>query len=702
MSAPNRTSKSQPGPPRLLLGISLLFWGGMIGHPLIGLLFAVATEASHWTRTRWDFRDQAFYRAWQTSVLLVFLAGVAVWMNSSVFAALPRTIIWLPALFFPLQFVQSYGLRPTMPLATFSLFVRKRREHAVKHGLPFRDIQVAFGHVYFTIIIIASALGTYAKTIVFFPCLVILVILAFRRQFSWRNRLAPIGATIALLVSIAGGYSGEKIIDMLYHRMLGIDSGSTDFARQTHTAIGRLEEIKQSSNIVWRLQPIQGRLPRLIRVASYNSYFNTTWRAEIPPDSEGNRIVQDFIELDSTGVENPFRITGRKEGESFLTGDEASASFLPRFIIRGALNRHDLLPIPSDAASVVIPAQQLEINSLGSLRIEPEHPVANATILWKPAISTGKAPWIAARPTGPNQPDLRIPKHETEVIQEVARELNLYEGTLEKKIDRIQNHFIDHFTYTRYLDRPNPRSELEWDQFISIFLRDTRMGHCEYFATATAMLLREAGIPARYATGFAVFERNPSTGEAIIRGSHAHAWCEAWDADRKTWIDVDLTPPDWTGLETPRTPPWQKLLDRWQILRDDLLVWRSEPGNLAIALAIIFLPILLGALLVIRRLWKSKHRLDPAVERRVVSAAHPTTPLSSIEKLATRKLGPRPPGMPLGSWLLGLSPSISNPSNLREAIALHRAVRFDPNADPTTINDRLTDLADQLRNELKA
>ena len=157
MSAPNRTSKSQPGPPRLLLGISLLFWGGMIGHPLIGLLFAVATEASHWTRTRWDFRDQAFYRAWQTSVLLVFLAGVAVWMNSSVFAALPRTIIWLPALFFPLQFVQSYGLRPTMPLATFSLFVRKRREHAVKHGLPFRDIQVAFGHVYFTIIIIASS-----------------------------------------------------------------------------------------------------------------------------------------------------------------------------------------------------------------------------------------------------------------------------------------------------------------------------------------------------------------------------------------------------------------------------------------------------------------------------------------------------------------------------------------------------------------
>ena len=701
MPTSNNSSKHQPGPPRLLLGISLLFWGGMIGHPLIGLIMAVAAEASHWTRVRWEFGEQAFYRAWQASVLLVFFAGILVWMNSSVISALPRTVIWLPVLFFPLQFVQSYGMHRSMPLATFSLFVRKRREHALKHGLPFRDIQIAFGHVYFTIVIIAASLGTYAKTIVFFPSLVFLVAWAFKRQFSWRNRLAPISAALALALAVAGGYGGENLVDMLYHRMLGFDSGTGSFARQTHTSIGQLGEIKQSPNIVWRIKPVQGRLPRLIRVASYNAYFNATWRAEVPPEPDGNRVVQDFVELNSIGVEAPYRTIARKNDE-FITGEEASASYLPRFILRGALNRNDLLPIPSDAASVVIPAQNLEINSLGSLRIDPKHPVANATILWKKSLTTSKAPWLARKPKGIRCPDLGIPPHEKKIVKKVASELNLHEGHLSEKIDRIRNHFIDHFTYSRYLDRPRPGSNLERDQFISIFLQDTRRGHCEYFASATVMLLREAGIPARYATGFAVVETSPRTGEALLRGTHAHAWCEAWDENKKIWINVDLTPPDWTGLETPRMPPWQNFLDRWQMLRDDLLVWRSEPGNLTIAITIIVIPFITGALLVGRRLWKSKRRVDPATERRVASATHPTTPLSAIEKAAVRHLGPRPPGMPLGSWLLKLSSTISNPSQLQEAVNLHRAIRFDPIADSSNLNQRLSPLASRLRNELKA
>ena len=71
MPTSSHSKTAQPGPPRLLLGISLLFWGGMIGHPFIGLLVAVATEAAHWTRFRWDFGEQAFYRAWQASILLL-------------------------------------------------------------------------------------------------------------------------------------------------------------------------------------------------------------------------------------------------------------------------------------------------------------------------------------------------------------------------------------------------------------------------------------------------------------------------------------------------------------------------------------------------------------------------------------------------------------------------------------------------------
>ena len=58
--------------------------------------------------------------------------------------------------------------------------------------------------------------------------------------------------------------------------------------------------------------------------------------------------------------------------------------------------------------------------------------------------------------------------------------------------------------------------------------------------------------------------------------------------------------------------------------------------------------------------------------------------------------------MPLGSWLLGLSSIISEPKKLQEAIALHRAIRFDPDTDPTNLEKRLSAITSQLRNELKS
>ena len=62
---------------------------------------------------------------------------------------------------------------------------------------------------------------------------------------------------------------------------------------------------------------------------------------------------------------------------------------------------------------------------------------------------------------------------------------------------------------------------------MSRFLLRTRSGHCEYFATATVLLLRQLGIPARYAVGYAVHE---ATGRKyVVRQRDAHAWCLVWN-----------------------------------------------------------------------------------------------------------------------------------------------------------------------------
>jgi transglutaminase-like putative cysteine protease len=74
------------------------------------------------------------------------------------------------------------------------------------------------------------------------------------------------------------------------------------------------------------------------------------------------------------------------------------------------------------------------------------------------------------------------------------------------------------------------------------FLFTRKKGHCEYFASAMAVLLRIQGIPARLATGFQSGIYNHLTNLWLIRSADAHAWVEAWIPGRG-WTTFDPTPP---------------------------------------------------------------------------------------------------------------------------------------------------------------
>ncbi|BCX47715.1 hypothetical protein HAHE_16230 [Haloferula helveola] len=686
--------------PRLLLGASLLLWGGITGRPLIGLIIAVAVEAAHWTRTRWEFGNPAYLRAWQVAILLLVLTVGVVWLDSSAISALPNAMTWLPVILFPLQFVQSYGIRRSMSLANLSLFLRKRREHSRKHGLPFRDIRFCFDHVYFCSVLISASLGQHSRSAFLFVASVVLVIWWFIPRLSGK-RMKPVSAGLMLLTAVGGGYAGEKILDYAYERLLigRYQLGSLEYSRHTRTAIGDLGEIKQSPEIQWRLIPRHGELPRLLRVSSYNNYLNTYWSTKLPKRvGEEDSEPLEFQELQSVGIEDPFRITAQNADTTTAT----SPAF-PQFTVRGGTPRKDLFPLPANAGSMVLPAQNIEINAFGSLRVDPQHPVADALILWGDPMDTALPPWSDPGDPDRESPDLQIPNNEEPAIRRFVDQLGIRDLPLKEKVAVLRGHFAREFTYTRYLSLPDPKAQDEYERanFISLFLEETKRGHCEYFATATVFLLRECGVPTRYATGFAVVERDPDSGEALLRGTHGHAWCTAWDEARQTWIDVDLTPPDWSGTETPYMPAWQGLLDRWQILRDNILVWRSQPGNMAIAIVIVCLPLVAGAALAARRLWRSKRQVGPYRDRKAAKAALALSPLGLLEKPATKHLGERPLGTPLSRWLLDVRPALASTDQLDEAIEIHRRLRFDPTADADSLRSRLESLVAPLRRELK-
>ena len=97
---------------------------------------------------------------------------------------------------------------------------------------------------------------------------------------------------------------------------------------------------------------------------------------------------------------------------------------------------------------------------------------------------------------------------------------------------------LDHFTREpfRYTLRPARLGAQPVDEF----LFDTREGFCEHYASALAIMLRAAGMPARVVTGYHGGERNGFGGYYVVRQSDAHAWTEVWLDDRG-WIRIDPT-----------------------------------------------------------------------------------------------------------------------------------------------------------------
>ena len=74
------------------------------------------------------------------------------------------------------------------------------------------------------------------------------------------------------------------------------------------------------------------------------------------------------------------------------------------------------------------------------------------------------------------------------------------------------------------------------------FLFVTKAGHCEYFASAMAVMLRTLNIPSREVNGFLPGEYNDVAGDYIVRASDAHSWVEAYFPG-SGWLTFDPTPP---------------------------------------------------------------------------------------------------------------------------------------------------------------
>lgn len=662
----------------------------MTDRPFIGILLALLIESAHWLKFRWDFSDDATGRAWQFNTLVIGLAAILIFLDGTAYMALPNLLTWLPTLLLPMQFIQSFGLNRSIPLSTFSFLARYRHKRNLRLGLTEQTVRINFGNVFFIATLIASALGSQANSspysLIFLPGLITLT--------GWRllsaSRSRPLALMLAL--SVAGGIAiaGQLSLHVLSEWIGNRSPSRTPFnPNSASTGIGKAGPVELSPDIVWRLRPDGKSLkPTLLRTATYNSFHGSTW--------QNQRIsASDFKDLDN--IEPTL-------GEIFfLVGEDlppeaqkdAISNSLPRYKLRGTAFAETPLPLPGDVASLRdFELDGIERNSFGTVRVFPKRSVIEGTVLWQSGISSESPPI-------PKE-DFITPSLEHDILRATLREIRLEDQpTLEGKLKTLRSWFLQNFQYSKYLTISNSNFSPTSRSAINQFLTTNRSAHCEYFATATALLLREAGIPARYAIGYAVVERDSKRGEYVIRGTHAHAWCRVWDAEAGRWIDFDTTPGTWLVGMSPENTASQRINDALKRVREDFSLWRNRPAN-RLAASIVMFAIAVGIIgFIVKRLWKSKRRMESSVKATGYTGSITPTPLNALEPKAENQLGPRPPGLPLAAWLMRLRPSLPDSNALDEAIQLHQSLRFDPAPHLPTQRERLAELTRLLEIAIK-
>ncbi|MBS1849802.1 MAG: DUF3488 domain-containing protein [Acidobacteria bacterium] len=170
------------------------------------------------------------------------------------------------------------------------------------------------------------------------------------------------------------------------------------------------------------------------------------------------------------------------------------------------------------------------------VNMDPEHPLGFYQA-WS-NIAQPQAAWL--RQEGNAYPKrvlamyLQLPPLDPR-IPALAEEITQHAGNSYDKAEAIDLYLKSHFQYTLELPSTPPQDPL------ATFLFERKRGHCEYFASSMAIMLRTLRIPTRVVTGFRGGEFNDVTSQYVLRASDAHAWVEVYFPEYG-WISFDPTP----------------------------------------------------------------------------------------------------------------------------------------------------------------
>lgn len=327
--------------------------------------------------------------------------------------------------------------------------------------------------------------------------------------------------------------------------------------------------------------------------ATLNHYRGGTWvegrsTRPLPPPKRGRSVA--LWDDEAAAPLRRAEITLEKQGENlFLPG--GTLALEPPLSVEVARTGMGVLRIPGDSG---VPLEY-------AAEFEPGRP----------------------RSPPPEDVDLEVPPEVRERIEPLVRAVVGEAHTALAAALALEHHLRSSYGYTL-----RPRASWREDPVVWFLLRG-REGHCEFFASAMALMLRVAGVPARIQVGFAGGEPQ-SDGGLLVRDSHAHAWVLAWVGER--WQVFDPTPPAGQPLSQEGRSllrlPWrwedvEAAWDRWVLtftlfdqadLARSLAAWAAARRRLAAPAAAV-VALLLAAWSCGKR-WRRRRPATAAARRR--------------------------------------------------------------------------------------
>ena len=638
-----------PAAPALMLASGLLLWGWQTEKLMLSVIMALLLETARFNNFRIAFDNRDFNRITDYTSTFLFIMIVYLFYNHGS-AGIFEILASLPLLLFPLILAQLYSGRQSLYSSNLFVSLRKLK----KTDVHFTDNKIDISVPYFIICLISASEGNQHPQIFF----IVVCLLLGWLLLQIRSRRYHPGIWLFLLVLVAGtayitqsglrtlqAYLEASYIDYFYR----LHSFNRNSDRQT-TAIGSIGTLKFSDRIIYRVKPDQ-RLgsPLYLSEASYNYYAYGTW----------TNIDTDEVVIDP-----------EIDGKSWLLTREEKADKRAKII---AYHKEDeiILPVAQGTTKISdLNAFQLARDNTDSIAVEV-----------KPGWNSWEIHYLDRRifsPT-PISADLHVGQTYKDDLKTLAESLNLHAKKDEETIRSIEQFFEDNFTYTLHQKRRYPRGK-----YLSRFLFEDKKGHCEYFATATTLLLRTAGIPARYVVGYVVDEFSDFENQYVARSRHAHSWVMAYVNEK--WIRVDTTPSVWAELESENESSLQFLADIWSwgrlnshIILESRFVKNIDGQWLMIALVLIL------ALKVYLRKRIAAKDSETSKEGLKTTQAGLDSPLFDyIHKLELSGFK-RHPGETLQKWCIRIASDIPG-FNYSRIISMHNEYRFNPGTK-ITIDD---------------